>query len=31
MPTTEHTINDAIAAVLRTTRRLWQQHNTKLA
>ena len=25
MTTTEHTINDALAAVLRTTRRAWSQ------
>ena len=27
MPTTEHTINDALAEVLRETRRAWQQPN----
>jgi hypothetical protein len=27
MATTEHTINDAIAELLKETRRAWQQHN----
>jgi hypothetical protein len=27
MATTEHTINDAIAELLKDTRRIWQQHN----
>ena len=31
MPTTEHTINDAVAAILRTTRHVWRHSKIVLS